>query len=326
MVLFLALMASASVFAFEAETNDTTPSQPKGVWATSTTPALTVNEKLYNNWSAAGNSLLSFIFGFDGTYKYTHPHYVVDNVFKLGLGIDMQDLDGNRQLESQRKSEDKIDLTTTYSRKIYSWMNVNVSINLKSQFAPGYTYSGPGNDEKKVVSKFLSPGYLTTSVGYEYKTNDWNGSISFLSGKTTIVRSEEVIRAGQLYGIDTTDGKRMYHAIGSYFKFYFKKDIFKDFNLYTKLELFYDYNKPDLVNWDNESPAYDTYFKKLGRCIVHETDVNFEITANYKLTRRCSLNASLNMKYDTDFAGIGQYGHWQMYQTAGLRIFFNWKK
>ncbi|MBR1517279.1 MAG: DUF3078 domain-containing protein [Bacteroidales bacterium] len=302
-----------------------TVERPKGTWATSTTPSLTFNEKLYNNWSAAGNSLISFIANYDGTYKYTHPKFIVDNVFKLGLGVDMQDLNDNRNLESQRKSEDKIDLTTTYSRKIFSWMNVSASVNFKSQFLAGRTYSGPGNDEGKIVSKFMAPAYLTTSIGYEYKTSDWNGSISFLSGKTTMVFDEEVINAGQLYGIDTTGGKRMYQAIGSYIKFYFKKDIFTNFNLYTKLELFYDYNKPDHVNWDNESPAYDTYIKRLGRCMIHETDVNFEITANYKITRRCALTASLNMKYDTDFARVGQYGHWQMYQTAGLRLFFNWK-
>ena len=34
---------------------------------------------------------------------------------------------------------------------------------------------------------------------------------------------------------------------------------------------------------------------------------------------------ALNLKWDTDFKGMGHWGHLQVYQMAGLEVFFNWK-
>ena len=312
--------------ALKIDDNDTTPKKPRGVWTHSSSPSILINEKLYNNWSAAGNSLLSIVTNFDGTYKYTHDHYILDNVVKLGYGTDMQDLDANRHLESRRKTEDKIDLTSTLSYRAISWANVNISLNYKTQFADGWNFTGPGNDDGTLVSKFMAPGYITLSLGFEHKEDAWNVSVSPLSGKSTMVLSEEVIEAGQLYGVDTADGKRIYNAFGAYVRFYFKKDIFKDFNLYTRIELFYDYRKPHLMNWDEIEGNYDKYYKRVTKAMSRETDVNFEMTINYKLRSFLHLSASLNLKYDTDYVGIGQYGHWQLFQTAGLRFIFKWPK
>ncbi|MBR1792173.1 MAG: DUF3078 domain-containing protein [Bacteroidales bacterium] len=323
-------MAMAPIVAVANDEGDTVPQRIRGTWVVSTTPSLVFTEKLYNNWSAAGNSLISSAFNFDGSYKYTYGSHIVDNIVKLGLGFDMQDLDDNRSLESFRKSSDVIDLSSTYSHKIYDKFNVNAAVNFKTQFIDGWNYAGAGNDDENrtLVSRFMAPGYLITSIGNEYKADYWNVSVSFLSGKTTFVYSQDVIDAGQRYGVDTTDGNRAYFALGTYIKFYFKKDIAKNLNLYAKMELFYDYNKPkhvDWTQWGDPSP-YDTYIKQLGKALIHETDVNFELTANYNLTNYCAVTASLNMKYDTDYAGIGSYGHWQLYQTAGLRVFMNFPR
>lgn len=328
-VLFFALlmMSVAPLWASSDETADTVPPKIRGTWVTSTTPSLVFTEKLYENWSAAGNSLISSVANFDGSYKYTYGSNIVDNVVKLALGFDMQDLDDNRSLESFRKSQDVIDLSSTYSRKIYEKINVNASLGFKTQFLDGYKYAGAGNEGRELLSRFMAPGYLMTSIGNEYKADNWNTSISFLSGKTTFLYSQEVIDAGQLYGVDTTGGKRAHFALGTYVKFYFKKDIFKNFNLYTKLELFYDYRKPSDIykrgGWDGT--PYDTYLKQFGKSLTHETDVNFEVTINYNVTQHIALSSSLNMKYDTDFK-MGSHGYWQIYQMAGLRLFMNFPR
>ena len=311
-----------------------------GSWTTSSTPALKVDENYYSNWSATGISQIAFIGTFNGNYKYTHSKFIWDNVADLALGVYWQDLieksDENPKLfETRRKNDDKIDLTSTYSQKLKNAWNVNATVNLKTQFMEGFTYASP-TDSGSLVSSFMAPGYLTTAIGFECKKDFWNASFSFLTGKTTFLLDEDVVEAGQLYGVDTTNGKRVYAGLGSYAKFYFKKDIAKNLNFYTRIELFYDYRKPGNLDWPtlddqlaNNSITqafYDEICDKgwLARR-AFETDLGWELTLNYRFSSFLSAYFSLNMKYDTDFAGMGRLNRWQIFQNAGLQIYFNWK-
>lgn len=312
-------------------------SKPKGTWSTTSKPALKVDHKYYNNWSSTGNSQISLISSSLGNYKYTHPKYIWDNVVDLAFGLYWQDLDGNQTLESLRKNDDKIDITSTYSMRLKNSWNVNASANFKSQFYDGFQYG----EDTVLVSTCMAPGYLTTSLGFEYKKDFWNVSLSFLTGKTTFLVSDRVIDAGQLYGVDTTGGKRAYFALGSYIKLFFKKDIAPRLNLYTRFELFYDYNKPSqkvsVNDWNSDKlQRYNTYLKRSGYCLFHDTDVDFELTLEYRFSSWLAAYFSCNLKYDTDFAtqdpdnanlmlpSKGLLGPWQFYESAGLQIYFNW--
>lgn len=56
-----------------------------------------------------------------------------------------------------------------------------------------------------------------------------------------------------------------------------------------------------------------------------ETDVDMEFKLDYRFSNNIAANFALNLKYDTDFSGMGRGGHWQLYQLAGVQVFFNWK-
>ena len=56
-----------------------------------------------------------------------------------------------------------------------------------------------------------------------------------------------------------------------------------------------------------------------------ETDLDFEIKLDYRFSEHIAANFATNLKYDTDFSGIGRGGHWQLYQMAGVQVFFSWK-
>ena len=56
-----------------------------------------------------------------------------------------------------------------------------------------------------------------------------------------------------------------------------------------------------------------------------ETDLDFELKLDYRLSKHISANFATNLKWDTDFSGMGNWGHWQLYQMAGVQIFFSWK-
>lgn len=324
-------------------TQDSTQNQPKrGVWTTATSPALKFDENYYQNWSATGISQFAFIATFNGDYKYSNDIYVWDNIADLALGLYWQDLDGDEtqkginRFESLRKNDDKIDLTSTFSMRLKKAWNVNFIANMKSQFFDGYTYTAT---DESLISAFMSPGYLTTSLGFEHKRDNWNVALSFLTGKTTFVLDERVINEGQYYGVDCANGKHVYFGLGSYVKFYYKKDIAKNLNLYTRIELFYDYRKPSYHDdialtsfgaWPDDTYADAGFFRRHGYGLLHDTDLDFELKLEYRFSSFLSAYFSTRLKYDSDFKGMQRiFGRdessWQLFQGAGLQIYFNWK-
>ena len=341
-------------------------------WTTSTTPALKVSEQLFNNWSKSGNSTFDVTSTFFGNYKYTHPKYVWDNVADLAYGYAWQDLDPEGVLfETRRKSNDKIDLTSALSWNAYKGWGASFTANLKTQFGRGYEYEGVGQaaeDSKMLVSDFFAPAYLTTALAFEYKKPDWSVSLSFLTGKTTFVCNDWFIINGYNYGVIQNDPddpkkpfdpaneetykniKNAYFALGSYIKAqYLKKDLVPNLDLYARIELFYDYQKPKNMGWksieqndhwwDGTTGAKTKYtgvettdqfgFDRLKgmnwlKRRAFETDIDMELKLDYRFSSHIAANFALNLKYDTDFAGMGRGGHWQLYQLAGVQLFFNW--
>ena len=350
----IALLAAMSV----ATAQESTEKKPAGSWTTVSTPALKASEFMYDNWSKSGNSQIDVTGTFFGNYKYTHPRFVWDNVVDLAYGYAWQDLDNDtvgRLFETRRKSNDKIDITSALSWNAYKGLGASFTANLKTQFGNGYEYDGIGAAQTQtMVSGFFAPAYLTTALSFEYKKTDWSVSFSFLTGKTTFVYNDSLISVDKNYGViqpdnfdpaDPTTFNHVYFALGSYVRAqYLKKDILPNLDLYGRIELFYDYKKPKNMAW-NAIDAYDgtkdpegcKYTLADGETWVDlqnmswmkrrlfETDLDLEVKLDYRLSKHISANFALNMKYDTDFSGMGKWGHWQVYQMAGVQVFFSWK-
>ena len=132
--------------------------------------------------------------------------------------------------------------------------------------------------------------------------------------------------------------KHSYFALGSYVKAqYLKKDLVKNLDLYARAELFYDYKKPKNMGWGDNMAVDSKYTLAEGETWADlqgrnwlgkrafETDLDLEVKLDYRLSKHISANFALNMKWDTDFTGMGKWGHWQIYQMAGVQVFFNWK-
>ena len=332
--------------------------KPAGTWTTSSTPTLKASEFLFKNWSKSGNSMIDITGTFFGNYKYTHPKYVWDNIADLAYGYAWQDLDNSSEaadgglFETRRKSNDKIDLTSALSWNAYKGIGASFTANLKTQFGNGYEYDGIGATQTEtLVSSFFAPAYLTTALSFEYKKTNWSVSFSFLTGKTTFVTNDSLIQNGYTYGVIQTDADYLtnhnythaYFALGSYVKAqYLKKDLLPSLDLYARLELFYDYKKPSNMAWDDidngnfgasqymgyEATAGEWYrLQNMGwaKKRLFETDIDMELKLDYRFSQHISANFALNLKYDTDFSGFAQGGHWQLYQMAGIQVFFNWK-
>ena len=348
---------NSEVIVMEAAQEDSAAAteKPKGQWTTLSKPALKISEFFFENWSKSGNSMIDLTSTFFGNYKYTHPKYVWDNIADLAYGYAWQDLDNSKEgglFETRRKSNDKIDLTSALSWKAYKDWGASFTANLKTQFGEGREYTGIEDKEGTVVSRFFAPAYLTTALSFEYKKTDWSVSLSFLTGKTTFVYDDTLIAHGLNYGVIQNDDfdindpstydkmNHVYFALGSYIKAqYLKKDILPNLDLYARLELFYDYAKSKNMAWDKmiEEPEKSKYalcegeswedLNKKGwmQRRAFETDLDFELKLDYRLYKFISVNFALNLKWDTDFNGMGKWGHWQMYQMAGLQFFLDWK-
>lgn len=331
---------------------------PAGVWSTLTKPALKFSEFLIDNWSKSGNSQIDVTATFFGNYKYTHPHFVWDNVADLSYGYAWQDLDNSAKgglFETRRKSNDKIDLTSALSWKAYKDWGASFTANLKTQFGKGFEYAGIEDHDGTLVSNFMAPGYLTTALSFEYKKPDWSVSLSFLTGKTTFVFNNDLIDSGYTYGVIQDDnfylddgtlnpGRKYTHvhfALGSYIRAqYLKENLLPNLDLYARLEIFYAYEKNSVMAWNSDPTVMEAKSKYtlsndetwsdlskynwLQRRIF-ETDFDFELKLDYRFTSHIAANFALNLKWDTDFSGMGRWGHLQVYQMLGVQVFFAWE-
>ncbi|MEO8793961.1 MAG: DUF3078 domain-containing protein [Daejeonella sp.] len=118
-----------------------------------------------NNWSSGGVNTLALGSQFNYKTDFTKgdKNYVSEVILQYGK------LKNKAQLE--RKTNDRIFWDNKVGLKLSKSWNFFGSLNFESQFDKGYSYSknADGNEVRNLLSKFLAPGYLTESVGFEYK-------------------------------------------------------------------------------------------------------------------------------------------------------------
>jgi hypothetical protein len=258
-------------------------------WNTKNSIILNSEQATLSNWSAGGYSSFAFSSFYKGFYNYKKGNNQWDNSIELAYGMIWQDKTGNgfKDKENEfQKSDDKIELNSIYSRKMYKSWNYSALVNLKSQFDEGYK-------DGALVSAPISPITITSSVGWEYKNKGFSTLLSFLTGKTTIV-TDNRLKGNPIFGF-TEPGQSALFSLGSYAKFFFQRDIFKNVNLLVKLDFFYDYNKPLL-----------------------DTDINSEIFINIKVSKHLTAFINFQAIMDKDFNTTLQYK-----QRFGLSVPIN---
>ncbi|MCF0210663.1 MAG: DUF3078 domain-containing protein [Bacteroidales bacterium] len=268
-----------TITAQDADTSAKLPSH----WTAKSSLILTMEQTQISNWAAGGFSNIAFGALFKGFYNYQYEKHKLDNTVELSYGRTRQDLSGEgiwAETNSWVKSEDKIELNSIYGYKAFSNWNYSGLLNFKSQFDKGFK-------DTTLISAFLAPATLTSSIGMEYKVTGFSALFSFLTGKTTYVED------ARLRGDFLKDGKIIYTAtgddafkfsLGSYIKFFYQKDIYKNINLLAKLDFFWDYEKPIL-----------------------DTDINAEVFLNMKISKYLSAFISVQAAIDKDFSTALQF-------------------
>jgi hypothetical protein len=134
-------------------------------WRKSAKTGLGLNESLLSsNWRGGGVSTIGFNASANlranrksGAHSFDNE---VDFLFAFsqtkGLGY--------------RKGQDRLYLDTKYGWNMSTKWDMFVSLNLLSQFAPGFKYDtdAAGQDRARLVSDTFAPAFITAAYGFEY--------------------------------------------------------------------------------------------------------------------------------------------------------------
>ncbi len=207
--------------------------------------SLGLSQTTFTNWAAggenafAGNAMINI-------YKdYAKGKVSWNNYLGLAYGLTYAQTTD----PLWRKSNDKMNLVSKGG--IYAWKNWDYAalFEFRSQFTEGYNYPDPD-----YISKFFAPGYFQFSLGMNYKPVEYfSVFISPIGARLTVVNDTSLTnRPEGAYGI-FGDNNTLWQ-IGGSVNATFKKDIMKNVNFMSKLDLFSDYrNNPQniIVGWEN---------------------------------------------------------------------------
>ena len=264
---------SFTIFAQDAVDADT-------LWKFSGTSSLNLSQLSLTNWAAGGDNSLSGNALINLSANYATDNTNWENKIILGFGLIKQGDDPGR------KSDDQIDLASKLGLKASEKWFYTALLGFNTQFAKGY--DNPGEDDRLKISNFMAPGYLSFSLGMDYKPSDtFSVFLSPASSKFTFVLDDDLSAAGS-FGLDPDQKTRA--EIGAYIKMTFKKEILKNVTLDTKIDLFSNY-------FDN--PQY--------------IDVNWDLLLGFKINEYLSASLLTQLIYDYDIkfgedtTGDGEY-------------------
>jgi hypothetical protein len=262
-------------------------------WKTNLNFGINLNQAAFSdNWSSGGvNSLaLGSVLNYKAEYNKEDINFTSEVLLQYGK------LKNEGQLE--KKTNDRMFFDNKAAMKLSKNWNFFGSISFESQFDFGYTYSknAQGNEIRKLISKFLAPGYLTESLGFEYKPVKY---FSVRIGTGT---------ARQTFLLDTTlyknNPKNFGVPIGKTFRnelafqvvANFDKDIMPNLNLKSRYLLFAAYEK------------------------LTRIDQRLDVTITAKVNKLINVTVGATGLYDDDFSNKIQYS-----QNLALGIVFKMK-
>ncbi|WP_036678150.1 DUF3078 domain-containing protein [Daejeonella oryzae] len=192
-----------------------------------------------DNWSSGGVNTLALgsQFNYKSDYTKDDKNFVSEVLLQYGK------LKNRGQLE--RKTNDRIFWDNKVALKLSKSWYFFGSLNYESQFDLGYSFSknAEGKETRTLLSRFMSPGYLTESIGFEYKPVKY----FFVRIGTGTARQTFVLDTG-LYrtnpkNFGVTPGKRFRNELAFQVVGSIDKDIASNINLKSRYAMFASYDK-----------------------------------------------------------------------------------
>lgn len=239
-ILLFFIVGSASMSHAQSEATVKTDT----VWRTGGLFSSSFNQVSLMNWAAGGQDAMSLNNIVSLFAKYSKGKVAWDNTLDMGYGIIKQ---GDEKI---RKNDDRLELNSKLGYKVNETkFYYTILFNFRSQFAEGYNF--PRTDSSLYISKFAAPAFTLFSIGIDYKPADYFSLfISPITARGIIVNDKRLSDAGA-FGVEP--GEKFRAEVGAYLNTRFQKDVVKNVNFMTKLDLFSNYQEDPLnvdVNWE----------------------------------------------------------------------------
>lgn len=259
-------------------------------WKITGKNSLQFNQAAFSDWIAGGVNSYALTGNLDYEFNYTNGRHIWDNRLILNYGV------LKNQGEGYRKSNDVIDLTSSYGYEFQRNWYFAASANLQTQFAPGYDYDDqdPVTDKYKKISNFMAPGYLSFGLGVDYKPNEnFQINIHPFTSRFVFVLDKDLQQEGN-FGLKH-DGDSFLYEFGAYVGGRYKFNLAKN------------------VSFDNRIGIYSNYLKK-----PENLDLAYKGILDMAINSFMSAQASVNLFYNEN-----QIKKVQVKQTLGVGVVYN---
>lgn len=209
-------------------------------WVSEFSGGLNFNQAGFSdNWKAGGINSVAFGSIIAGKAFYKKNKLTWDNELELLYGIVKNEGQGTR------KSNDRMFFDSKVGYLMSGKWSAFFSANFLSQFTEGFEYENDGT--QRLISGFMSPGFLTSSLGFEYKPNDeFNLRIGPFSPRFTFVNNPDISLAVPAnYGVPIGETTRIEWLALQLFANY-DKNISEKFNIKSRYMLYANY---ETVAW-----------------------------------------------------------------------------
>jgi len=214
-------------------------------WRKWITFGVNVNQAAFtNSWKGGGVNSLALGGNFDFKTEYNKSPFDYTSELILLYGK------SKNKGQTARKTNDRIffdnKIATQLSKRWYFFG----SLDFESQFDQGFQYDDVNNTAPLLISNFMSPGYVTESMGFEYKPNKvWDIRLGTGTARQTFVLDKNIaLNVPTNYGVPI--GHTFFNELAFQGVVAYDKDIMTNMHLNARYALFIPYGR-SLQNIDH---------------------------------------------------------------------------
>lgn len=191
-----------------------------------------------DNWTTGGVNSISF----GGVIEHKSDYTKNNANFVTELGLHYGIIKNRGQ--SSRKSNDRLFWDNKLSLKISKRWSLYTSLTFETQFDIGLKYDQvDGRDSTTLISNFMAPGYLTESLGLEYK-RDKTFSLRLGTGtaRQTFILDDRLVpteETGPRFGV--APGNKFQNDLAFQITANLDKDLSSNLNIKSRYNLFANY-------------------------------------------------------------------------------------
>ncbi|MFC6266851.1 DUF3078 domain-containing protein [Frigoriflavimonas asaccharolytica] len=284
--LLLSTISLFGILAFAQQNGDAKTEDSIKAWSIRGENTLMLNQASFSNWIGGGANNVGFIAGINYNMTYEKGDDLWENIVILGYGQNNTEGLGNR------KTQDAINLSTNYGRKISKNWYASGGASLQTQFAEGF--EDGNNPSAFKLSNFMAPGFVNLGAGFTYRPNDnFTMTLRPANARWTFVLDKDLQLAGN-YGLKN-------NGDSSLFQFGF---------LGTAL---YKVQLMENISLTNTASVFTNYLDHPDRLVLGYGGI-----LNMKINRYISANITADVIYDHN-----QIQKTQVKQTLGIGFAYN---